>query len=322
MKSTNKVEVLKLESLDSHPNADRLEIAKVFGYSVVVRKDEFKVGDLVAYIPPDSVVDVNQPEFSFLKNKRDKERITAKKLRGVVSMGLLIKAPVGSNVGDNVASLLKVEHYEPEIQLCTGENVKAPDLYWPKYDVDSIRRYSNIFRFNEMVIVCEKIHGANSSWCFTQNELYCKSRTQWKKRRDDSQFWRALNNHPEIETFCRSNPDHILWGENYGKVQNFRYEKNDVYFLAFDIMYNGKFLNFVDFRSLCTKYSIPIAPVLYYGPFNLKYLEELSNGPSILTDEHCREGCVIRPEKERWDEEIGRVILKLVGNDYYLTKKK
>ena len=39
-----------IENIRKHENADMLEIAIISGWQVVVRKGEFKVGDVVFYI--------------------------------------------------------------------------------------------------------------------------------------------------------------------------------------------------------------------------------------------------------------------------------
>lgn len=36
---------------------------------------------------------------------------------------------------------------------------------------------------------------------------------------------------------------------------------------------------------------------------------------------HVREGIVVKPIKERWDQDIGRVFLKLAGEGYLLRKE-
>ena len=47
----------------------------------------------------------------------------------------------------------------------------------------------------------------------------------------------------------------------------------------------------------------------------------LANGASTLPGAaHTREGFVVRPTKERWHPLLGRVILKLIGEDYLLRK--
>lgn len=112
-KSTHKCEVVIVHP-QVHPNADKLEVVEVYGYSVCVGKGDFKDGDLGVYIPPDSIVP-QRPEFSFVWEKKgyisqpvwtdgiaveyeEKEpiipekyrRIKAKILRGIVSEGLLM----------------------------------------------------------------------------------------------------------------------------------------------------------------------------------------------------------------------------------------
>ena len=70
MNSTHKVEVVKVK-LECHPNANALSIVKIYNYQVCCRTDDWKDGDMAAYIPPDSLVDTTRPEFSFLhKNEK------------------------------------------------------------------------------------------------------------------------------------------------------------------------------------------------------------------------------------------------------------
>ena len=156
-KSTHKVEVIKIENITKHPNADRLQVVQVFGYTCCVGVGQFDRGQLAAYIPPDSVVDSTRPEFAFLAGH---ERIKVKKLRGIVSMGLLIPAPPGSNIGDDVADYFGVTHYEPRLPMSTGGETEPPPAgYRPAFDVDSLRRYGHVFTDGEPVWVTEKIHG-------------------------------------------------------------------------------------------------------------------------------------------------------------------
>lgn len=46
------VEVVQIGDVSPHPNADRLEVATVGGYQVVVGKGTFVAGDVAAYFPP------------------------------------------------------------------------------------------------------------------------------------------------------------------------------------------------------------------------------------------------------------------------------
>jgi RNA ligase (TIGR02306 family) len=57
------VEICRILEINEHPNADRLQVAKIKGWDVVVKKDSVSVGDLVVYIPPDAVLPSSLHEF-------------------------------------------------------------------------------------------------------------------------------------------------------------------------------------------------------------------------------------------------------------------
>lgn len=164
--SDHSIEVLELDNMETHPNADRLAITRIHGFTCCIQKDDYKLGDLIAYIPPDSLVKLDRPEFAFLKkpeSDKTQHRVKVVKLRGVVSQGLVLKAPEGSKVGDDVAELLEIEHYEPVISLRGGELASPPSIYVPVYDVENLRRIP-IITEGEEIVALEKLDG-----CFRSN---------------------------------------------------------------------------------------------------------------------------------------------------------
>ncbi len=50
------VQVVRVGPFHPHPNADTLNVTKVFDYTVVTKKDVLKEGDLAVYVPVDAVV--------------------------------------------------------------------------------------------------------------------------------------------------------------------------------------------------------------------------------------------------------------------------
>jgi RNA ligase (TIGR02306 family) len=197
LNSTHKVEIVPV-TLTKHDNADSLSIIPVFGYSYVGRTEEWLGKSLAAYLPPDSVVDVNRPEFSFLAKDakaNGKVRIKAKKLRGVLSFGLMVPVPDDTPLGDDWAERLGVEHYDPDLHrqnpnrgglFMGGEVAAAPPVYSPKYDLEAGRRYATeMFEPGEPVLVTEKIHGTSARYVFVDGTMYCGSRTEWKKEYPD-----------------------------------------------------------------------------------------------------------------------------------------
>jgi len=58
-------------------------------------------------------------------------------------------------------------------------------------------------------------------------------------------------------------------------------------------------------------------PSLGIMPFDFGRLQALADGPSLVRGaNHAREGIVIKPVKERKHWSLGRVMLKVVSNEY------
>lgn len=76
----------KVEKIVKHPNADKLSIVTVAGYECITQLDQYKVGELVVFIQPDTVLP-DAPWAKFYKEKYN--RVKAIKLRGVYSMGIV-----------------------------------------------------------------------------------------------------------------------------------------------------------------------------------------------------------------------------------------
>lgn len=98
------------------PNADKIEVATILGWKVVIAKtDNFKVGDKVVYIEIDSKVP-ERPEFEFLRDR--KFRVRTIRLRGQYSQGLIVPISIlgkgNYSIGDNVTEKLGITYYVPE----------------------------------------------------------------------------------------------------------------------------------------------------------------------------------------------------------------
>ena len=318
MNSTHRVEVVPVH-LEPHPNADSLSVVRVFdGYTVCVRTADWIGRELGAYIPPDSVVPDTE-QFAFLDGHR---RIKVRRLRGIISMGLLIPAPEGAAIGDDVAALLGVTHYDPPLPISTGgEAIKPPPGYRPAFDVESLRRYASVFIPGETVFVSEKVHGANGRFTWLEGGgFFCGSRTEWKQESADNLWWRALRENQGLQDFLTAHPGVTVYGEVYGQVQDLRYgtTKGQVRFAAFDILSGSEWKDPIAARDWSTPFGLPWVPTIAEAvPFELERILELAEGPSLVPGaDHVREGCVVKPIHERTDPTVGRVCLKVIGNGY------
>lgn len=308
-------------NLIKHPNADSLSINEYGGYTTVLRTEDWIGRELGIFIEPDTIVDTTRPEFSFLDPNGKPFRVKAKRLRQVWSMGLTIPAPEGAQVGDDYYEKLGLRHYEPEEEhISTGGNfAKAPSLWgdMTKYDVDNGRneRYSNIFTHGEIVLVTHKLNGSNVAFVFSEDEMFCRSRSGFRTR-EDNIFWRCLTH--EMEKFCTDNPNHVLYGEVIGNVKGYRYDvpQGQVSFRCFDIMQPNRQYTCVDrWQQLCKDYNIPTVPIIGRMPFDMKHFLELCQVPCPLGNP-ISEGIVVKSLVERRDYMFGRAILKFVNPAY------
>ena len=114
-----------------HPieGKDRIVLAEVLGWTVIVQKDEYKPGDMCIYVEVDSVLP-ERPEFEFLR-KRD-FRIKTMKMAGVLSQGicfpLSLLPPKEYSVGDDVTDVLgitKYDEYADEVKQ-DSKQLKSP----------------------------------------------------------------------------------------------------------------------------------------------------------------------------------------------------
>lgn len=102
--------VVKLGEVKPLPNSDFLEITTVMNeYPVIIRKGDFKEGDLVSFLSYDSVLPDTE-QFNFVSGGKfpvgsvpaGKRTIKSKRLRGQYSEGIIVAAPPGFKEGDSV----------------------------------------------------------------------------------------------------------------------------------------------------------------------------------------------------------------------------
>lgn len=312
--STHRVEVVPIQ-LESHPNADSLSVVRIFDYyTACVRTADWVGKNIGAYIPPDSIVP-DTPEYAWLNGSL---RIRARKFRGVQSQGLLVYAPEGSKIGDDVAEILGVRHYDPVIDFNMGDAEADPPIPGEHYDIDSWFRYGKLIPDGTDIEITEKIHGTNFRITFQEDRLRVGSRNQYRKKSDSCLYWQAVKYNPWIEEIAIAHPGKVFYGEVFGWVQNLRYgaARNTPHMLKmFDVFDHGRYLNADDRYKLLDESQK--VPVLYRGPSSEEIIMKYISGPSTIPGaNHYREGIVIKPTTELYDVRIGRLVLKAVSPEY------
>lgn len=194
--STYKVPLTKIISIDPHPNADRLELATVYGFQVIVKKDAHKVGDEMIYVPIDSILPQNLEDHLFppdAKIKLDKHRVKQIRIRKIASQGMLIskeeiKAVFGfvpDREENDYKEILGITKYEPPAPKFQSEmggsnpriKPKENPLFHKYNGLDNIKWFPTMFKETDIVVVQEKIHGTNARAA----KLPFVANTLWKK---------------------------------------------------------------------------------------------------------------------------------------------
>ena len=136
MKLATIQKIVKIEPIEG---ADAIELAFVLGWQVVVKKNEFKVGDLCVYIQIDTVVP-DKPEFEFLKERNF--RVRTIKLRKQLSQGIIFPMDILPDrsipswkmiIDYDVTELLGVTKYEKPDTNPNEVKEKMPKSGYQKY---------------------------------------------------------------------------------------------------------------------------------------------------------------------------------------------
>lgn len=110
--------IRRIKEINPIDGADSIELAKVDGWQVVVKKGEFSVGNLVVYCEVDSWIPEHLAPFLFKGrefNGVKGERLRTIKLRGQLSQGLILPKPISlmdACEGDVVTSTLGIQKWE------------------------------------------------------------------------------------------------------------------------------------------------------------------------------------------------------------------
>ncbi len=351
------VEVCKVDKVEKHPNADRLEIVTVKGWNCIVGLDNYQVNDLVVFIPPDCIIPTNLIEKYNLEYLKKNGKTGTVKLRGYLSQGLILDLPEGNwKVGDDVSSVLGITKWvAPEAPVMKGvakTSKKKINPLFDKYtDMENVKHYQDIFKNGDEIVILEKVHGCNSR--YSNLEIIVNSEqpiwdriTNWIQKKIFNKTHQFVYGSHNVQITAHSNrnsfygedvwgkiaerfdfaniipKDMIIYGEIFGDgIQDLKYGLNgEINFMVFDIKYQGKYLDWFDVVDVCDELDLEYVPVLYVGKYYDGVILEHTEGNSILANNQIREGCVTKMLCEENHPRIGRKILKSINPAYLLRK--
>jgi len=344
------VEVCKIEEIIKHPNADKLSIATVKGWHCIVGLNQYKMGDLVVYCPPDSVIPPNLIEKYKLEFLKKNGRVGTIKLRGAISQGLILDCPSDQMTeGQDVATELGIVKYEPpapayqQLQDKQPTKRRANPLFDKYTDIENIKNFNTVFQEGDEVVITEKVHGTNfragilpiyhrGIWNWirriifkkTHEFVYGSHNVQLLPSREKKGFYGDEVYGKIAEKYKLADilpQDSTVFGEIYGKkIQELEYGMTDIDVVFFDVKYKDRYLDYIDFCAFCDLHHLPMAPKLFLGKVTTDTIRLCTEGESVLAAtkgiKQLREGCVVKSVKEENHFRIGRKILKSVSEEY------
>ena len=166
--------VARVIEIKEIPGADNIEQGVIGGWNCIVKKGDYKVGDLVAIATTDAVIPQGLSDaMNVTSYLRKGGRVRTVKLRGTYSECLVIAnqfLPVGYNPeGKDLMESLSIFKYEPparQVQLAGGRKIKYKDN--PNFTVyhkfPNIKNVTGMFSERDNVQITRKIHGTNARY--------------------------------------------------------------------------------------------------------------------------------------------------------------
>jgi len=318
-----------IDKLEPIEGADRIELATVGGWKVVVAKDVgHQEGNKVVYCEIDSFLPI-EPEFEFLRKSSYKKladgtegfRLKTIRLRGQYSQGLIIPirdamkiierkyGEIASNMlreGKEVTELLGITKWEPPVPANLSGLVKGQfPSFIQKTDEERIQNLTSELeewkKQNITFYMTEKLDGSSATFYLRDGEFGVCSRNLDLLETEDNTYWKVARELKIEEKLSELGRNIAIQGELIGEgIQKnpYKIKGHTVrFFNVFDIDKFEKVSRDEFLEIIVDKMSLETVPV-HMLPLPLTHdvagLLELAEGKSQLNKDTEREGLVIR----------------------------
>jgi RNA ligase (TIGR02306 family) len=329
------VTIQRVKAVTAIPNSDFLETAHVMGWQCVVKKNEFKTGDLGVYFEVDSFLPVD-PRYEFLRDSSYREnedngggfRIRTVKMRGQLSQGLFLALPLfpelgGSGEGSDVTEKLGVKKwYVPETAGAGGAIIGERPYGIPASDEIRIQSAPELLDSlrGKPYYITTKMDGTSGIVYYIDGKIGCCSRNKEIKDEADALYWAPVYKYGLKEKLARYGKNIVLTGEICGPgIQKNRLRLSALEWYVFDVKDwdSGRYLPYGEALGLCSSFGVPFVPLEEQGgsfAYTLEELLEKARGkyPSGLD----KEGIVVRDA-----DSPKAVSFKVLNNDALLKEK-
>jgi RNA ligase (TIGR02306 family) len=336
--------VRKIDEIRPIEGADAIELAIIGGWQTVIKKNEYRVGDLAVYCEIDSWIPTTLAPF-LSKGKEPREfngvkgeRLRTVKLRGALSQGLLLPMFVLAGEdsmdvsayapGDDCTEYLGIQKWEMPIPAQLAGQVRGNfPTQIPKTDQERVQNLVKEVQqaaANELQFeVTEKLEGSSMTCYLIDGVFGVCSRNLDLKETAENAFWQVARRE-KIEEKMRAahnGSDFAIQGELIGPgIQGNIYKLSQCEFYVFDV-YNvsgGFYAIPSERRSLIDDMGLKHVPVISpdkdLGVGSVADILEWAEDKSRLNPSQEREGIVFK-------ENNGGMTFKAISNRYLAAEK-
>ena len=324
------------------PEADAIVRARIRGWDIVVKLDEFKPGDPCVYFEVDTMLDVEDSRFEFLAPRGVRTDVYDRKghvlktvrLRGQYSQGLALPLSefpeLGAfevdRAGEDVTDILGVFKWEPPVPAELAGQVRGNRPGWiPKTDEERVQNFADVLAVTDQTwVATEKVDGSSVTfWVNGDDEGVCSrnldlietpTNTLWRLARDRNVF--ALLRASGLGERC------AIQGEAYGEgIQKNPLKMRGHHFAAFTVLSEHGDLARSAWPEWALALSVPTHDLVF--PTSLeKALEQVDGMKSAISPDRAAEGVVWRSLDnttiEMPDGRFERASFKVISNRYLL----
>ena len=329
--------IQKIHNISTHPNpeVERLQVAKVLEWPVVIKKGEYQEGDLVVFIAIDSIVPASNPYFAFLE--KQKYKVWSAKFKGAPSQGLVcplsilinnrpmshqLEEPIALSVGDDVTTALGIIKYEKPEPLCLEAKGNFPTNLISSTDEDNFLSHPECleeFR-NEPVYLTLKADGSSCTVIHQNAEIRVCSRRLEQK--EGSGFWTVVDKLGLPAKLRKLGLPLAIQGEIVGPgIQSNRMGLQERTLKIFNVknIETGERYTFYQIRDLCQLLDVPMVDLLdifnFDDSWNLNRLKEIAD--KVMYSTQPGEGIVLRPVTPKYSHTLGKTLsVKIININY------
>ena len=350
--------IQEILNITPHPNANKIELATILGWQVVVGKGEFKVGKKVVYLEIDSLCPSDEPWAAMLAQYN--YRVKTVKLRGELSQGLAQKLSIlpGYDVatelatGTDVTSVLGITKYvapgessgvsdtvgsfpsewisktdEPRIQsLPELLNELRGHPYYASVKYDGCSATYFIHLESQEFVVCSRNQRIYLPAEISMEEAITAVKNKNANLKIIPKFWQAALRLDLPNKLRSHHSEFAIQAELVGPgVQGNRLGLPALTLGVFNVskIRERQYLNFADMKKTVEDLRLEMCEIAYQGSCfeeqSITKLLEMAKGKYKNTKNH-REGLVFRPQQEM-RVRGSRLSFKVINNDFLLKEK-